>query len=71
MKGVFSIAEVVDSSNKNPDGTVLCVLDKDGDDEFKDFQKKSIEAVMKLVQGNNSFVTKSLSAAAEYLNGKT
>ena len=71
MKGVFSIAEVVDSSNKNPDGTVLCVLGKDGDDEFEDFQKKSLDAVMKLVEGNKSFVTKSLSAAVEYLNGKS
>ena len=68
MKGVFSIAEVVDSSNKNPDGTVLCVLYKDGNEEFDDFQKRSLDAVMKLVQGNKSFVTKSISDAAKYLN---
>ncbi len=68
MKGVFSIAEVVDSSNKNPKGTILCVLNKDGNEEFDDFQKRSLDAVMKLVQGNKSFVTKSISDAAKYLN---
>ena len=30
MSGVYSIAEVVDASNKNPKKTILCVLDDDG-----------------------------------------
>lgn len=69
MKGVFSIAEVVDSSNKNPEGTFLCVLDKDGNDEFDDSQKRSLDAVMKLVHDNGSFVSKNISDIVEYLNG--
>ena len=29
MTGVYSIAEVIDDSNKRPERTVFCVLDKD------------------------------------------
>ena len=70
MKGVFSIAEVVDSSNKNPEGTILCILDKDGNEEFDDFQKRSLNAVMELVRNNNSFVSNSIKEVCEYLNTK-
>ena len=68
MKGVFSIAEVVDSSNKNPKGTILCILDKDGNDKFDFFQKRSLNAVMELVRNNNSFVSNSIKEVYEYLN---
>ena len=70
MKGFFSIAEVVESSNKNPKGTILCVLDKDGEEEFEEFQKRSLDAVMKLVHRNNSFVSKNISEVVDYLNGE-
>ena len=36
MTGVYSIAEVVDDSNKRPEKVVLCVLIKDGEYEFTD-----------------------------------
>lgn len=68
MKGVFSIAEVVESSNKNPDGTILCILDKDGNDEFEEFQKRSLDAVAELVRNNNSFVSKNITEVVAYLN---
>lgn len=29
MKGVYSIAEVVDDSNKRPEKTILCIVDTD------------------------------------------
>ena len=33
MKGVYSIAEVVDDSNKQPSKTILCILKEDVDDD--------------------------------------
>lgn len=29
MKGVYSVAEAIDDSNKRPDKTVICVLEED------------------------------------------
>lgn len=66
MKGVFSIAEVVDSSNKNPNGTVFCVLDAD---KFEDFQQKSLKAVKDMVKNNGAHVVSTLDEAADVLNG--
>lgn len=63
MTGVYSIAEVVDDSNKKPTETVLCIL-KDGFDEH---QVKSLEAVAKLVEGNGAKVLYSLEDVAKHL----
>ena len=64
MTGFYSIAEVVDDSNKRPLRTVLCVL-KDG---FSAAQLKSLEAVKKMVANNGGNVFDSLEEVAEYLN---
>lgn len=49
MTGVFSIAEVVESAMTRHDKCVFCVLEKDGDLEFTKGQKKSLDAVGRLV----------------------
>jgi len=64
MQGVYSIAEVVDDSNKRSDKTVFCVI-KDG---FGDKEKKSLEQVEKMVKENGGTVCKSLEEVSEYLN---
>ena len=69
MTGVYSIAEVVDDSNKRPEKTIFCVLDKDGRYEFEDFQIKSLDSVKKLVKNNGGNVFDSLEDVAEFLNG--
>lgn len=60
MKGVFSIAEVVDSSNKHPLSTVLVVIEDNKfpiqDGEFTKEQKKSLDAVKKMVKTNGANV---------------
>lgn len=66
MTGVYSIAEVVDDSNKRPTKTVLCVLPDDGD--FDTPVKKSIDAVKKLVSGNGGQVFDTLEEVATFLN---
>lgn len=70
MSGVYSIAEVVDDSNKRAEKTMLCFLDEDGGDEFVDHQLKSNAQVCELVEGNGGRVFTSLKSIATYLNTK-
>lgn len=68
LTGYYSIAEVVDDSNKRPEKTILCILDKDGEFEFTDFQKRSMGAVSDLVKNNGGHVCASLEEIADFLN---
>ena len=68
MTGVYSIAEVVDDSNKRPEKTVFCFLEKDEDLEFDKHQIKSLVATGKLVKNNGGTVLSSLEEVAEFLN---
>jgi len=70
IKGVFSIAEVIDDSNKNPDKTIFCYLDKDDDEEFDKEMKKSLKAVADMVERNGAKYLDSLTEIANYLNKK-
>jgi hypothetical protein len=45
MTGVFSIAELVDSSNKRPTHTVFMILSEDDGVKFTEGQLKSLHAV--------------------------
>jgi len=69
MTGVYSIAEVVDDSNKRPEKTVFCVLPVDGENEFDNGQMKSLMAVSKMVKNNGGKVFSDLTTLAEFLNG--
>ncbi len=64
MQGVYTVAEVVDDSNKRSARTILCVLP----DGFTDHQLKSLEAVKAMVRGNGSVVLDTIDAVANYLN---
>lgn len=68
MSGTFSIAEVVDDSNKRPEKTILCVLQEDGGLTFHTHQTKSLDQVSKLVKDNGAKVFSSLEDVAEHLN---
>ena len=68
MTGVYSIAEVVDDSNKRPRKTILCILTADGSLEYSQAQFKSLLAVSKMVEKNGGLVFTDLSTLAEYLN---
>jgi len=56
MLGVFSIAEVADSSNKKPNKTIL-YIQRNG---FDVGQLKSLDAVADLVTNNNAYVSTSM-----------
>jgi len=54
MTGVYSIAEVVDDSNKRPTKAVLIILESDGTEEFDTAQLKSLTKVKKIVDENGA-----------------
>lgn len=70
ITGVYSIAEVVDDSNKRPNKTIFCYLSEDGNfnQEFTDGQKRSLDQVAKMVKNNGGKAFSSLEEIAEYLN---
>ena len=68
MIGVYSIAEVVDDSNKRPDKTIFCVLKQDSRQKFNSAQLTSLEAVGKMVKDNGGKYFTSLDKVAGYLN---
>jgi hypothetical protein len=78
MQGVYSIAEVVDDSNKRPEKTIFCVLDREipisGNHyphdkiSFSIAEMKSLNEVGNMVETNGGKYLKSLEDIAEYLN---
>ena len=71
MAGVYSIAEMVDDSNKRPGKTVFVRLKRDGDNFFTDGQWKSLGAVADMVKRNGGAGFESLESAASYINAVT
>jgi len=70
MTGVYSIAEVVDDSNKRPEKTIFVLLRDDGEMRFTTGQWKSLGAVAKMVTRNGGQVFDNLKSAAIYIGGK-
>lgn len=68
MTGVYSIAEVVDSSHTRPKNTIFCFLEKDGDKTFDKFQIRSLNQVGEMVRNNGSYWFKSLEEVIDFLN---
>ncbi len=68
MTGVYSIAEVVDDSNKRPSSTILVLLEKDDGVAFTDGQWKSLLSVSRMVDRNGGAVFTNLKDAALYMN---
>lgn len=82
MTGVYPIAEVIDDSNKRPEKTIFCILNKDtnpakqlsSDFKIEDFvsfntnQLKSLDKVGIMIEKNGGKYFKSLEEVAEFLN---
>jgi len=64
MQGVYSIAEVIDDSNKRPDRTVFVFLEEG----FTIGQIKSLDQVGNMVSRNGGKYFRSLEEIADYLN---
>ena len=68
MKGVYSIAEVIDDSNKRPEGTVFCFILESLYATYSAETLKSLKAVGDMVERNNAKFFGSLQDVADYLN---
>lgn len=68
MIGVYSVAEVVDDSNKRPHKTIFCYTLLDDNCSFGVAQHKSLIAVEQMVKRNGAKVFQSLYDVADYLN---
>lgn len=64
MKGVYSIAEIIDDSNKRPKKTIVCVLYDNIDEQMS----KSLSATLNLAKSNGAAVLNSLEDIASFLN---
>lgn len=75
MTGLYSIAEVVDDSNKRPSNTIMFVQEQDTNYEgkkivFTETVKHSMENIAALVKANGGKIFYSLDEVAEYLNAQ-
>jgi len=68
MTGVYSIAEVVDDSNKKPKQTIFCILEEDEEHKFNEGQFKSLNSVGKMVFRNGGQYFKTLEGVASFVN---
>ena len=68
MTGVYSIAEVVDDSNKRPAKTLFCFLEADDEMVFDRAQLKSLKAVATMVKNNGGKMFENLDELVRYLN---
>lgn len=75
MTGLYSIAEVIDDSNKRPGNTVMFVQEKDVSFEgksivFTENVKHSMENIAALAKANGAKICYTLDEVAEYLNAQ-
>lgn len=68
MTYVYSIAEIVDDSNKRPEKTLFCILNDGSDGVFTEGQLKSLLAVQTMVKNNGGKVFNNIDEIAEFLN---
>ena len=64
MTGVYSIAEVIDDSNKRPRKTIFCFLEEG----FNEHRKKSLKQVGTMVQDNGGLFFNTIEKVINYLN---
>jgi len=70
MTGTYSIAEVIDDSNKRPEKTIFAFLEDDDSKKFDKDQIKSLDKVGVMVKDNGGKYFKSLDEVSVYLNFK-
>lgn len=68
MTGVYSIAEVIDDSNKRPEKTVFCYIEVDGSERFDSHQLKSLRNTGRIVEGNGGTVFDNTLDVLNFLN---
>lgn len=67
-KGLYSIAEVIDDSNKRPEKTAFFFLKEDGDSKYTQADLKSLDKIGEMVKRNGGAYFKDIDALIAYLN---
>lgn len=70
ISGVYSIAEVIDDSNKRPEKTIFLNLFEDYGDVSKEKMGHSLKAVENLLKSNGVKVFNNIESVAEFLNNR-
>jgi len=70
MEGFYSVAEVIDDSNKRPGKTLYCFLYDDDGQEFSDVQIRSLKQIGEMVKRNGANFFESLNDVTSYLNNQ-
>ncbi len=68
MTGFYSVAEVVDDSNKRPSKTIFSFLKEDDGETFSDHQMKSLEQTGRMIKENGAKFFTTFEEISEYLN---
>jgi len=68
MCSTYSIAEIVDESNKHPEKTIFCYMEHDNGNEFDNHQKKSLERTCQMIELNGGKSFRTLDEVAQFLN---
>ncbi len=68
MIGFELIPNLIDASNKKPEKTLYCAIFEEGSKAFSAHQRKSLEAVGKMVERNGGRWLKSLDEVVDFLN---
>lgn len=70
MEGFYSIAEVIDDSNKRPGKTIFSFLLEDEGETFSEYQRKSLEQTAKMIKENGAKFFTTFEEIADYLNNQ-
>jgi hypothetical protein len=68
MDGFYSVAEVIDDSNKRPGKTIFSYLPEDDGSKFSTTQLKSLKQVGEMVKQNGARIFETLDEVTSYLN---
>lgn len=68
MEGFYSVAEVIDDSNKRPGKTIFSFINEDEGKTFSDVQIKSLKQVARMVKENGAKYFDTLKEIIDFLN---
>jgi hypothetical protein len=68
MEGFYSVAEIIDDSNKRPGKTIFNFINKDEGKTFSDVQIKSLKQVAKMVKENGAKYFETMQEVIDFLN---
>lgn len=68
MKGCYSIAEMIDDSNKRPKSTIICILKEYEGITFGEHEWESLEATKEIAKSNGVLVVDTLDEVIKFIN---